>query len=50
MKEQESNLSKVFKWILKTIWKLFLILLWGILRLSEVICGQFASWLKRIIS
>lgn len=43
-------LKRFLIWILKTIWKIFLICLWGALRLLEVIAGQFALWVKSFIN
>jgi hypothetical protein len=48
--EKQGLVSRIIIGILKTIWKLFLIALWGILRLTEVISSQFALWIKSIIS
>lgn len=47
--QEESTLSKVGKWILKTVWKLFLILAWGCMRLIEVLAGQLAILFKKIL-
>jgi hypothetical protein len=37
---------KIFSGIMKFLWKLFLMLLWGFLRITELILGQCAKWLK----
>ena len=39
-------IGNIIWWIIKLIWKIFLMVLWGFLRLTEVIAGQFAKWVK----
>jgi hypothetical protein len=48
--KKESFFLKLLKWLLKFLWKLFLTLLWGCLRIMELICGAFAKWVKDINS
>lgn len=48
--ENEIRASQIIRAILKGLWKIFLNLLWGFLRLTEVLCGQFATWIKSIIN
>lgn len=48
--ESEVSVSRIITWLLKALWKVFLNLLWGFLRLTEVLCGQFALWIKSIIN
>jgi hypothetical protein len=36
-------------WVIKTIGKIFLLCVYGLLRIGEIIIGQFAKWLKDII-
>lgn len=42
--------KRLIIFLLKMIWKIFLICLWGILRLAEIICAQFAIWVKSLIN
>ncbi len=41
---------KTIKWIIKLLWKLFLIALWGALSLIEVILHHVNIYLKKINS
>ena len=51
-KESKSELVfwKIFKWILKLIWNLLLMFAYGLLRLTELIAGQIAVWLKKVLN
>ncbi len=47
--EREDVAVRFIKWLLRTIWKISLILLWGVLRISELILAEINKWLKKII-
>ena len=48
--DTKRRLLKVPKFLVRTIWKLFLILLWGCLRLIEVTLTEINQWLKKLIN
>lgn len=39
-------IGDIIWWIVKLLWKISLMLLWGLLRIVELTSGQFAKWLK----
>jgi hypothetical protein len=45
----KSIIWKLIKWIFKLAFKLFLIALWGTLRMVEVILSHLNKWLKEQI-
>lgn len=47
--DREDRAVSILKWLAKTIWKLCLILLWGTLRLVELLLAEINKWLKKII-
>lgn len=49
-KDKEDFFWRFIKALLKFLWKLFLTLVWGILRIAELIFGAFAKWAKDINS
>lgn len=46
----EDSILSFIKWILRTVWKVAIILLWGVCRLLEVILAEINKWLKKIIN
>ena len=48
--EKDIWTSRIIAVLLKGLWKVFLTLLWGFLRLTEVLTGQLALWIKSIIN
>lgn len=46
--KREDFLWRFLKALLKFLWKLFLTLVWGILRIGELLLGAFAKWAKDI--
>lgn len=47
--DREDVALNIIRWILRMLWKIFLILLWGICRLLEVTLTEINKWLKRLI-
>ncbi len=47
---EKVSASRIITVILKFLWKVFLTLLWGLLRLTEMLASQLALWVKSIIS
>ncbi len=47
--DREDRVVSILKWLARTIWKVFLILLWGTLRIVELILAEINKWLKKII-
>lgn len=48
MAKDESFFWKFLKGLIKFLWKLFLTLLYGCLKIIEVLAGAFAKWTKDI--
>jgi len=44
------SIWKMIKWLLKLAFKLFIILLWGLSRLGEVVLHNLNEYLKKIIN
>ena len=43
------TLWKILKWFLRLAFKIFIVLLWGTLRLLEVILQHFNNYLKNLL-
>ncbi len=40
----------IFTGLFKVIWKIFLFLVWGILRIAELICHSLAQCIKNLLT
>ena len=47
--DREDVAVNILRWIVRMLWKIFLILLWGVFRLLEVTLTEINKWLKRLI-
>ncbi len=47
--DREDMAVRFIKWLMRTIWKISLILLWGVLRIAELTLAEINKWLKKII-
>jgi hypothetical protein len=46
----EDIFLNVLKFIFKIVWKIFLMLAWACLRFAELLLGNIAGWIKKLIS
>lgn len=50
MEKDRSILGDILIGLFKIIWKIFLFLLWGMVRLLELICHSLATFIKNMLT